>query len=186
MSSETFRARIARPSVEMSISVVLLMFCPKPHANTVTLSPLTSAAASMAVSNSVLLVALSTVCSPSERSSTTLVALSRASPSSIPSKRCRTASKPSEIEVRPFVLMASIPSLISVSSYDHGTRVVAFAANDTTEKRDAFTPRGRNIVTSFLAKAFDPPGPSKEPSGSGLVIEKLSSSNRAKSIGAVH
>ena len=110
MSSETFRARIARPLVDMSISVVLLMFCPKPHANTVTLSPLTSAAASMAVSNSVLLVALSTVCSPSERSSTTLIAFSRVSPSSIPSKRCRTASKPSEIEVRPSAIISSIPS----------------------------------------------------------------------------
>tara|TARA_B100000787_G_scaffold105901_1_gene78559 strand:+ start:260 stop:484 length:225 start_codon:yes stop_codon:yes gene_type:complete len=42
------------------------------------------------------------------------------------------------------------------------------------------------MLTSILAKTFDPPGPSKEPLGSGLDIEKLSSSNRAKSIGAVH
>ena len=41
------------------------------------------------------------------------------------------------------------------------------------------------MLTSILAKTFDPPGPSKEPLGLGLDIEKLSSSNRAKSIGAV-
>ena len=147
---------------------------------------MTSSAASMAVCISVLLVALSTVCSPSERSSTTLIAFSRVSPSSIPSKRCRTASKPSEIEVRPPAVILSIPSLISDSSCDHPTRVVAFAANDTTEKRDAFMPRG-NMSTSPLAKAFDPLGPSMEPLGLGLsFIEPLSSSNRAKSIGTVH
>ena len=146
---------------------------------------MTSSAASTAVCNSVLSVALSIVCSPSERRSTTLIAFSRVSPSWIP-KSSRTASKPSEIEVGPFAVISSIPLLISDSLYDHPTRVVAFASNDTTEKRDAFMPRGRNIVTSFLAKSFDPPGPSKEPTGLGLVIEKLSSSNRAKSIGAVH
>ena len=42
------------------------------------------------------------------------------------------------------------------------------------------------MLTSILAKAFDPPVPFKEPWGLGLAIEKLSSSNRAKSIGAVH
>eukprot|EP00964_Phaeocystis_antarctica_P111114 scaffold75408_cov65-Phaeocystis_antarctica.AAC.1 len=163
MSPETFRARIARPLVEMFISVALLTSSPKPHANTVASWFLTSAAASMAVCIAVLPVALSIVCSPSERSSTTLVAFSRGSLSPIPSKRCRTASKPSEIEVSPSAVMSSIPSLISDSLYDHPTRLVAFAANDTTEKRDAFTPRGRNMLTSLWAKAFDPPGPSKEP-----------------------
>ena len=60
-------------------------------------------------------------------------------------------------------VIASIPTLILDSSYDHPTRVVASAANDTTEKRASFMPRGRNILTSWWAKAFDPLAPSKEP-----------------------
>ena len=88
-------------SVAIFSSVSSVVLCPKPHAYTVTLSPLTSAAASMAVSNSVLLDAASIVWSPSERSSTILVAFSRPALA----KRCRTASKPSEIEVLPSAAM---------------------------------------------------------------------------------
>ena len=65
---------------------------------------------------------------------------------------------------------------------DHPTRVVASAAKDTTEKRTASTPR-KYWLTSCLAKAFSPFGPSIEPSGKGFFIEPLSSSTRAKSIG---
>ena len=103
------------------------------------------------------------------------------------SKSCRTASKPSEIEV-PVSLLAvisSIPSLISDSLYDHPTRPVAFAANDTTAKRASFMPRGRKMLTSWWAKAFDPLRPFIEPTGFGSFIEPLSSSRRAKSIGVV-
>ena len=57
-------------SVAIVCSVVLLTFLPKPHANTVTPSPLTSAAASTAVCHSVLPGAASTDCSPSVTSST--------------------------------------------------------------------------------------------------------------------
>ena len=64
--------------------------------------------------------------------------------------------------------------------YDHLTRVVAFSAKDTTEKRAASAPR-ENMDTSSLAKAFSPLGPSIEPSGRGSFIEPLSSSTRAKS-----
>eukprot|EP00964_Phaeocystis_antarctica_P161757 scaffold134300_cov66-Phaeocystis_antarctica.AAC.1 len=39
------------------------------------------------------------------------------------------------------------------------------------------------MFTSFLARAFSPPGPSIEPSGFGFFIEPLSSSTRAKSTG---
>ena len=39
------------------------------------------------------------------------------------------------------------------------------------------------MLTSFLAKAFDPLSPSKEPLGSGFFIEPLSSSSRTNSIG---
>eukprot|EP00964_Phaeocystis_antarctica_P162131 scaffold135818_cov130-Phaeocystis_antarctica.AAC.1 len=80
--------------VAICCSVVLLTFSPKPHANTVTPSSLMSAAASMAVCIAVLPVAASTVCSPSERSSTILVASARLSSA----KSCPAASKPSEIE----------------------------------------------------------------------------------------
>ena len=76
--------------------------------------------------------------------------------------------------------MASIPASISDASYDHGTRVVAFAAKDTTEKRAASGPR-ENMCTRSLAKAFSPLGPSNEPLGRGLFIEPLSSITRAKS-----
>ena len=165
-------------SVAIFSSVSSVVLFPKPHAYTVTLSPLTSAAASMAVSNSVLLDAASIVWSPSERSSTILVAFSRPALA----KRCRTASKPSEIEVLPSAAMSSIPALITVTSYDHGTRVVALSAKDTTEKRAAYSPR-EYWLTSWWAKAFDPLAPSKEPSGRGFFIEPLSSSTRAKSIG---
>eukprot|EP00964_Phaeocystis_antarctica_P132775 scaffold96878_cov45-Phaeocystis_antarctica.AAC.1 len=110
---------------------------PKPHANMVTPSSLTRAAASMAVSNSVLPGALSTVCSPSERNNMILVALGR----SASAKSCRVALKPSEIEVRPSADISSIPLLIAAASYDHGTRVVASVAKDTTEKRAASSPR---------------------------------------------
>eukprot|EP00964_Phaeocystis_antarctica_P062773 scaffold37630_cov56-Phaeocystis_antarctica.AAC.2 len=176
------RADALESSVAICCSIVEVTFLPKPHANTVTPSPLTSAAASTTVSNSVLPGAASTVCSPSERSSTILAAPTRGSPSSIPSKSCRTASKPSEIEVLPPADIASIPALITAASYDHGTRVVASAAKDTTEKRVASSPRAY-WLTSFLAKAFDPLAPSIEPSGLGFFIEPLSSSNSAKSIG---
>jgi len=76
--------------------------------------------------------------------------------------------------------MASIPASISDASYDHGTRVVAFAAKDTTEKRAASGPR-ENMCTRSLAKAFSPLGPSIEPLGRGFFIEPLSSITRAKS-----
>ena len=97
-------------------------------------------------------------------------------------KSCRARAMPSEIEVWPSAVISSIPLLISDSLYDHPTRVVAFAAKDTTEKRAASSPR-KYWFTSFLAKAFSPPGPSIEPSGRGFFIEPLSSSTRAKSIG---
>ena len=138
----------------------------------------------MAVWNSVLFDAASIVCSPSERSSTILVAFSRPSVTLI-SKRCRTASKPSEIEVLPSASKSSIPSLIWDWLYDHPTRVVALSANDTTEKREPFMLRGVNMSTSLRAKAFTPLGPSSEPTGLGFFIEPLSSSSKAKSIGAV-
>ena len=69
--------------------------------------------------------------------------------------------------------ISSIPALISASLYDHGTRVVAFAAKDTTEKRVAFSPR-ENMCTSSLAKAFTLSGPTS-------LIEPLSSITREKS-----
>ena len=124
-------------SVAICSSVTGLTIFPKPHANTMTPSPLASAAASTAVSNSVLPGVASIVCSPSETSSTILIASVR--PSS--AKSCRAASKPSEIKVLPSAVIASIPALISAALYDHGTRVVAFAAKDTTEKRTASMPR---------------------------------------------
>ena len=165
-------------SVAICSSVAELTLFPKPHANTVTRSPLMSAAASTTVCNSVLPGAASTVCSPSETSSTILVAPTRPPLS----KSCRAASKPSETEVLPSADIWSIPALITVALYDHGTRVVAFAAKDTTEKRVASTPR-EYWLTSCLAKALSPPGPSIEPAGGGFFIEPLSSSTRAKSIG---
>ena len=165
-------------SVATSCSVAKLNVPPKPHANTVTPSSLRSTAESTTVWNSVLPGAASTVCSPSETSSTILVAPTR--PSS--SNSCRAASKPSEIEVLPSADIWSIPAWITAALYDHGTRVVAFAAKDTTEKRAAPAPR-EYWFTSCLAKAFIPTGPSIEPSGTGFFIEPLSSSTRAKSIG---
>ena len=141
---------------------------------------MTSVAASTAVSNGVLpSAANSSLCSPSERSSTILVAFSRPSTWA---KSCHAASKPSEIEVLPSAVILSIAALISSALSDHPTRVVAFAAKDTTEKRVASMPR-EYWLTSFLAKAFNPPAPSIEPSGRGFFIEPLSSSTRAKSIG---
>ena len=111
----------------------------------------------------------STVCSPSERNSTILAA-----PVRPPSRKSsRASSKPSEIEVGPSGDISSIPALISASLYDHGTRVVAFAAKDTTEKRVAFSPR-ENMCTSSLAKAFTSSGPTS-------LIEPLSSITREKS-----
>ena len=97
-------------------------------------------------------------------------------------KSCRTASKPSEIEVLPSADISSIPALITAASYDHDTRVVASAAKDTTEKRAAYSPR-EYWLTSWWAKAFDPLAPSIELWGLGFSIEPLSSSNSAKSIG---
>ena len=143
-------------SVAIRSSIVEGTLFPKPHANTVTPSPLTSAAASMAVCNSVMPGAASTVCSPSETSSTILVAPTR--PSS--AKSCRALSKPSEIDVLPSAVISSMPTLISVASYDHGTRVIASVAKDTTEKRVASR---EYWLTSCLAKAFSPPVPSIEP-----------------------
>eukprot|EP00964_Phaeocystis_antarctica_P003679 scaffold1976_cov56-Phaeocystis_antarctica.AAC.2 len=178
-----FRAsRALDGSVAICSSVVLLICLPKPHANTVTLSPLRSPPASMAVCIAVLPGAASTVCSPSERSSTTLVALTRSSSAKI----CCASSKPSEIEVLPFadieVLPSadiwSIPSSISVSFIDHGTRIVALSAKDTTEKRAILSPM-KKWFTSSLAKAFSPPGPSM--TSGGPFIEPLSSSTRMKS-----
>ena len=128
-------------SVAICRSVDELTLSPKPHANTVTPSPLTSAAASMAVCIAVLPCAASTVCSPSERSSKTLAALGRLS-----LKSCRAASKPSEIEVLPTAVMASMPALITVALYDHGTRVVASVMKDTTEKRAASSPRKNSFT----------------------------------------
>eukprot|EP00964_Phaeocystis_antarctica_P124906 scaffold88541_cov50-Phaeocystis_antarctica.AAC.2 len=136
------------------------------------------AAASKTVSNSVLPGAASTDCLPSVRSITILVAPGR--PES--AKSCPVRLKPSEIEVLPSALMASMPALISAALYDHGTRVVASSAKDTTEKRAACMPRSY-WLTSCLARAFSPPGPSIEPSGKGFFIEPLSSSSRTNSIG---
>eukprot|EP00964_Phaeocystis_antarctica_P147015 scaffold113480_cov48-Phaeocystis_antarctica.AAC.2 len=179
MSSTRSCARIASDgSVAIYCSVVRLTLSPKPHANTVAPCPLTRAAASTAVCQGNRPGAASTVCSPPETSSTTLVAPTRP-PSA---KSCRAASKPSEIEVQPDAVIASIPTLISATSYDHGTRFVASVAKDTTEKRAASSPR-EYMFTSFFAKAFSPPGPSIEPSGRGIFIEPLSSSTRAKSTG---
>jgi hypothetical protein len=59
------------------------------------------------------------------------------------------------------------------ASYDHGTRVVASVAKDTTEKRVASAPR-EYWPTSLRAKAFSP--------CMSDAIESLSSSTRAKSI----
>ena len=142
-------------SVAICSSVAELTLFPKPHANTVTPSPLMSAAASMAVCIAVFPCAASTVCSPSERSSTILVAFTRLSLAKI----CRTSSKPSEIEVLPSADIWSIPALITAALYDHDTRVVASFAKDTTEKRAASSPR-KYAFTSCLAKAFSPPAPS--------------------------
>ena len=65
VSSASSCARIALDeSVAICSSVAELTLSPKPHANTVAPSPLTSAAASTAVSNRVLPGAASTVCSP--------------------------------------------------------------------------------------------------------------------------
>ena len=75
--------------------------------------------------------------------------------------------------------MLSIPCSISDSLYDHPTRLVAFALNDTTEKRDPFMPRGANFFTSLWEKFFEW---SNALSESPFCIEPLSSSNRAKSI----
>ena len=149
-----------------------------PHANTVTPSPLTSVAASTAVCSSDLPGAASTVWSPSEMNSTNLATPWR--PSS--TKSCRAASNASEIEVLPSAVIWLIPALIWAASCDHGTRVVASDAKDTTEKRAASAPR-EYWFTSSLAKAFSPLGPSIEPSGKGFFIEPLSSSTRMKSIG---
>jgi hypothetical protein len=82
-------------------------------------------------------------------------------------------SRPSEIEVAPSADISSIPALIVAASYDHGTRVVASVAKDTTEKRVASAPR-EYWPTSLRAKAFSPGMPD--------AIELLSSSTRAKSI----
>ena len=64
-------------SVAICSSVDDCDLLPKPHADTVAPSPLTSAAASMAVCNSVLPGAASTVWSPFEMNSTSLVASAR-------------------------------------------------------------------------------------------------------------
>eukprot|EP00964_Phaeocystis_antarctica_P022779 scaffold12679_cov74-Phaeocystis_antarctica.AAC.1 len=108
-AARSFARNALDGSVAMLRSVDSLTSVPKPHANTVTPSPLTSAAASTAVCNSVLPVAASTVCSPSEMNSMILVASSRPPPA----KSCRAASKPSEIEVWPFAVIWSIPALIT-------------------------------------------------------------------------
>ena len=151
---------------------------PMPHANTVTPAPLTSAAASTAVSNSVLPGFASTVWSPSEMNSTNLAALWRLS-----AKSCPAASNASEIEVWPSADIWSMPALMVPVSYDHVTRVVASSEKDTTEKRAASTWRA-NWFTSSLAKAFSPWGPSIEPPVAlGFFIEPLSSSTRMKSSG---
>merc|ERR1712086_432429 len=110
-------------------------------------------------------------------SSTILVDPTR--PSS--AKSCPAPSKPLEIEVLAAADIWSIPALIAVALYDHGTRVVAVSAKDTTEKRAASMPR-EYWFTNCLAKAFSPSGPSIEPWGRGFFIEPLSSSTRAKSI----
>jgi len=115
----------------MSISVPRSALLPKPHANT--LSPtvvLRVCAAEMASAEP----PSSSFCSPSERSSTTLVAEPRASPRSPPAR-----FKPLEIEVLPSGEIASIAASISASSVDHGTRSVAVSLKDTTEKRAAYS-----------------------------------------------
>eukprot|EP00964_Phaeocystis_antarctica_P020660 scaffold11425_cov43-Phaeocystis_antarctica.AAC.1 len=168
MSPDKFLAMYALDgSVAISRSVAALtrvvLLSPKPHANTVTLSPLIIAASWTAVCIGLLPGAASTVCSPSEMSSTILVAFTRLSLA----KSCRAATKPSEIEVLPAADILSIPSSISGMSYDHRTRVVASFWKDTTEKRAMPSP-SMYWLTSSLAKAFSP---GIEPRGSGLVIE---------------
>ena len=71
-------------------------------------------------------------CPPSERSITTLLAVSRAS-----SMSSCARFKPAEIEVSPSGEMASIAASISPSSMDHVTPILAVSLNDTTEKRAA-------------------------------------------------
>ena len=159
-------------------SVEKLTRVPKPHANTVAPSSLTSAAASTAVCHSVLPGAASTDCSPSVTKSNNFDAPTR--PWLLKSRPA--ASKPSEIEVLPSAAIWSIPALIAAASWDQPTRVVASVAKDTTEKRTASAPR-EYWLTSFFAKAFSPPAPSIEPWGLGLFIEPLSSSTNMKSTG---
>ena len=170
---------------EVAISSSVVKFAPPmPHANTAAGRSLTSCAASMAVCRSVLPGAASTDCSPSEMNSTILAAFVRVPPPSS-AKSSRARSKPSEIEVLLEVSILSIPALIRTGSYDHGTRVVASLAKDTTEKRAASAPR-ENMCTSSLAKAFIPLGPSNEPSGRGFFIEPLLSSTREMSTWYAH
>ena len=114
----------------MAISVAFERLYPKPHANTLSVTLLRFCAAAMALVEP----PRSSFCSPSERSSTTLVAESRASPRSSPAR-----SKPLEIEVLPSGEIASIAASISASSVDHVSRSVAFALKDTTEKRAAYS-----------------------------------------------
>jgi len=70
------------------------------------------------------------------------------------------ASKPEESEVSPYADIPSIPASIAAASIDHGTRIVASPAKDTTEKRAADSPR-KYWLTSCLAMSLSPFVPSK-------------------------
>ena len=117
--------------------IVLGSASPMPHANTVTsLSLMTSAEAMAAFCPPNL-----SLCSPSEKSSTILVAL--VAPGRVAVKSRPAASKPAEIVVPKLLSTCiwSIAALISTCSVDHSMRVVATDAKDTTEKRAASVPR---------------------------------------------
>ena len=91
-------------------------------------------------------------CMPSEKSSTTLVALSRACSKSSPAR-----FKPAEIEVSPSDKITSIAASILPSSVDHVTRILAVSLKDTTEKRAArLVEPIENRSTTSLARAFTP------------------------------
>ena len=118
--------RTLESSPAMASSVSLSTLSPKPHANTLSVTVLRFCAAAMAAAEPPRWSS----CLPSERSSTTLVAVSRP-----PSTSSCARFKPAEMEVLPSGEIASIAASISPSSMDHVTRIVAVSLKDTTEKR---------------------------------------------------
>ena len=128
--------RTLSSSPAMAISVSRSVFAPNPHANTLspTVSLMSFPAAIAASEPKSPLYPRYSSCLPSVRSSTTLVAESRASPRSSPAR-----FKPLEIEVSPSADIASIAASIAASSVDHASRSVAVSLKDTTEKRAAYS-----------------------------------------------